>query len=38
MTASKTPTTQLDRFSWVETLSWFGGWEHAETLLRETEV
>lgn len=35
MTASKTPTTPLDRFSWVETLSWFGGWEHAEKLLRE---
>jgi hypothetical protein len=35
MTAAKTETTLHDRFSWVETLGWFGGWSHAEKLMLE---
>lgn len=35
MTAAKTETTILDRFSLVETLGWFGGWEHARSLILE---
>jgi hypothetical protein len=35
MTAAKTPTTPLDRFSWIETLGWFCGWHEAGELLSE---
>ena len=35
MCAQKTETDPLDRFSWLETIAWFGGWEHPQRLLLE---
>jgi hypothetical protein len=35
MCAQKTETDSLDRFSWLETIAWFGGWEHPQRLLLE---
>jgi hypothetical protein len=35
MTAAKAETRLLDRFSWIETLSWFAGWDHTQRLMLE---
>jgi hypothetical protein len=38
MCAQKTETDLLDRVSWLETIGWFGGWEHPRLLMEEVRT